>query len=87
MLRLLYSCLLVGMNLLSWLTLKYTSAAMLGWESIYCVLHDESSHDGSIKTARNGLSVEVKQAWTRRAAFVIFARSYWGTARHELVHR
>jgi hypothetical protein len=52
-----------------------------------CVLHGESSHVGSIKMTRNGLSVEVEQARACTTTFLIFDGSYLGTARHEPDHR
>jgi hypothetical protein len=60
---------------------------MLGWESIECVLQDESSHAGSINTPRNGLSVEVEQAREFRPAFLVSVGSYSGLTRSNNVTR
>jgi len=60
---------------------------MLGWESMACVLHGESSHDDSAKTAENGLAVVVEHARAYRPAFSKSSGSYSGTTRHEVVRR
>ena len=52
-----------------------------------CVLHGESSHDDSAKTAENGLAVVVEHARAYRPAFSKSSGSYSGTTRHEVVRR
>ncbi len=59
---------------------------MSGWESMECVFHGESSHVDSIMTTKKVLTVAEEQGRACRAAFIIFACSYSGTARHALVH-
>ena len=52
-----------------------------------CDLHGDSSHVSSIKSARNGLSVEVEQARGCRAIFCRTSSSYSETAIHEPAQR
>ncbi len=78
---------LLGCTSLNWLGLRWASVIKLEWERMECVLQDESSHVGNIKTTRNGLLVVVEYARACRTAFRMSSGSMSGKARHEHIHR
>ena len=80
------SCLFGGTRL-SWLELRWASVVKLGWETMECVIQGESSHPGSIRTAKNGLLVVVEHARACRTEFRRYLASNSGTTRHDHVHR
>ncbi len=57
--------------------------AVLGCESMNCVLHGESSQAGRIKTTRSGLGDIVVEASACRTALRISASPYAGLAMQE----
>ena len=58
--RLASNCLCVGTNL-SWLACKWMSMAMLGCESMDCVLHGEFSHACKMKMTSSELGDDVEE--------------------------
>jgi hypothetical protein len=72
---------------LSSVALGLTNVLMLRLERIECVLHGESSHAGSIKTAKNGLAVAVEHARACRNLLRTSCGSNLRKARHELGYR
>jgi hypothetical protein len=60
---------------------------MLGWERMECGLQGESSHAGSVTTAKNGLVAIVEHAIASRTVLRTSCGSSSGKARHEHIHR
>ena len=60
---------------------------VLGCESMYCVLHGESSQAGNIKTTKSGLGDVVEKASACRTALRISSGSYSGLAMQDSVSR
>ncbi len=60
---------------------------VLGYESMECVLHGESSQAGRIKTTRSGFGDIVEEASACRTALRISSGSYSGLAMQYHVSR
>ncbi len=67
--------------------LEVASMIVLGYDSMDCVLHGESSQAGRIKTIRSGLEDIVEEASACRTALHISSGSYSGLAMQDPVSR
>ena len=64
---------------------RCASVVIMGWESMECVLHGESSHARCINATRTGFEDIMAQAMACKIVVRMSTGSYSGLARHKIV--